>query len=83
MTFDAETANTAIFTVGEKVYNDGDTVAVETGKALTFKVTVADGKTLSKVEASGTELTGFSGTYTVSAVSSDLTIKATTANVTP
>ena len=83
VTFDAETANTAIFTVGEKVYNDGDTVAVETGKALTFKVTVADGKTLSKVEASGTELTGFSGTYTVSAVSSDLTIKATTANVTP
>ena len=83
VTFDAEAANTAIFTVGEKVYNDGDTVAVETGKALTFKVTVADGKTLSKVEAGSAALTGFSGTYTVNAVSSDLVIKATTADVTP
>ena len=81
--FDAEAANTAIFTVGEKVYNDGDKVAVETGKALTFKVTVADGKTLAKVNDGTSDLTGFSGTYTVNAVSSDLIIKATTTDVTP
>ena len=80
VTFDAVDANTAIFTVGEKVYNDGDKVAVETGKALTFKVTVADGKKLTTVNDGTSDLTGFSGTYTVTAVSSDLTITATTTN---
>ena len=78
VTFDVSEAGKAIFVVDGKVYSDGDTLTVAKDKTVSFTVKAADGKTLSKVEADSTELTGFGGVYTQK-VTADVTIKATVA----
>ena len=76
VTFDVSEAGKAIFVVDGKVYSDGDTLTVAKDETVSFTVKAADGKTLSKVEADSTELTGFGGVYTQK-VTADVTIKAT------
>ena len=78
VTFDVSEAGKAIFVVDGKVYSDGDTLTVAKDETVSFTVKAADGKTLSKVEADSTELTGFGGVYTQK-VTADVTIKATVA----
>ena len=78
VTFDVREAGKAIFVVDGKVYSDGDTLTVAKDETVSFTVKAADGKTLSKVEADSTELTGFGGVYTQK-VTADVTIKATVA----
>ena len=78
VTFDVSEAGKAIFVVDGKVYSDGDTLTVAKDETVSFTVKAADGKTLSKVEAGSTELTGFGGVYTQK-VTADVTIKATVA----
>ena len=78
VTFDVSEAGKAIFVVDGKVYSDGDTLTVAKDEVVSFTVKAADTKTLSKVEADSTELTGFGGVYTQK-VTADVTIKATVA----
>ena len=78
VTFDVSEAGKAIFVVDGKVYSDGDTLTVAKDETVSFTVKAADGRTLSKVEADSTELTGFGGVYTQK-VTADVTIKATVA----
>ena len=66
----------AIFVIDGKVYTSSDPLTVAKDETVSFTVKAADGKTLSKVEAGSTELTGFGGVYTLK-VTADVTIKAT------
>ena len=68
----------AIFVIDGKVYTSSDPLTVAKDETVSFTVKAADGKTLSKVEAGSTELTGFGGVYTLK-VTADVTIKATVA----
>ena len=77
VTFD-DASGKAIFVIDGKVYTGSDPLTVAKDETVSFTVKAADGKTLSKVEAGSTELTGFGGVYTLK-VTADVTIKATVA----
>ena len=77
VTFD-DASGKAIFVIDGKVYTGSDPLTVAKDETVSFTVKAADGKTLSKVEADSTELTGFGGVYTLK-VTANVTIKATVA----